>query len=218
VLGNAADFFMLHDRAQSEFLLLKAQALDGGNPRWPERLARLHSLGKSKRPQAERREAAVQAFAELERAYGLESEELKRFWKLPDLAEAAFEAGEVAKARAYASEVLSKSERPGFFYHQDGMAVHYGHLVLGRLALRDGDMEKAKWHLLESGKTKGSPTLSSGGPRMALAKELLDRGERAAVVEFLRLCTAFWKTDDHRPEQWAYAIEHGKTPDFRFNL
>jgi hypothetical protein len=38
------------------------------------------------------------------------------------------------------------------------------------------------------------------------------------VVEFLRLCTNFWETDDHRAEQWIYAIEHGQKPDFGPNL
>src|SRR5207249_2578747 len=98
-------------------------------------------------------------------------------------------------------------------YHQDADAIHYGHPVLGHLAVRDGDLERAKTHLLEAGKTKGSPTLVSGGPRMALAKELLERGERQVVVEFLKLCSVFWQANDKRAEQWVYAIEHGEMPD-----
>lgn len=73
-------------------------------------------------------------------------------------------------------------------------------------------------HLIESAKMEGSPCLCTGGPNMTLAKELLELGEHAAVVEFLNLCTNFWETKDHRAEQWIYAIEHGEHPDFGPNL
>jgi len=97
-------------------------------------------------------------------------------------------------------------------------AIHYGNLVLGRLALRSGDREKAKRHLLESAKLSDSSYLCIIGPNMMLASELLELGERAAVVEVLNLCTNFWKTNDHRAEQWIYAIAHGQNPDFGPNL
>jgi hypothetical protein len=38
---------------------------------------------------------------------------------------------------------------------------------------------------------QGSPGLFTAGPNMTLAMELLELGERAAVVEFLNLCTNF---------------------------
>jgi hypothetical protein len=91
-------------------------------------------------------------------------------------------------------------------------------LVLGRLALRSGDREQAKRHLLEAGKTTGSPTLCSFGPNMMLAKELLEHGEREAVIQYLRLCGNFWYTNNHQTEQWIQEIEQGGVPDFGANL
>lgn len=219
LLDNAALFFFHSDAALCEDLLKRAQVLDPANPQWGERLGSLYAIGLHQRSGEALRDRAAKGFAELQRSYGLQQgDDLKRFRMLPELAKAAYEAGEFAGAKGYATEALSKVEQPGYFYHREGRAVHFGHLVLGRLALREGDVGRAKWHLLESGKTEGDPALCTGGPNMTLAKELLERGERDVVVEFLHLCTNFWKSHDHRPETWAYAIEHGEVPEFGANL
>lgn len=218
LLGNAAQFFLHCERDRSEALLRQAQALEPQNPDWGERLAHIHSLKAQGLTDEARRETAVAAFAELEKSYALQPGELQRWLMLPELAKAAFEAGALEKARGYATEMLRGAAQPDYFHHQNGAAVHYGNLVLGRLALQAGDVAGAKAHLLESGKTRGSPVLCTGGPNMTLAKELLERGEREAVVQFLHLCTNFWKSRDHRAEQWAYAIQQGQVPDFGANL
>jgi hypothetical protein len=88
------------------------------------------------------------------------------------------------------------------------------------IALRAGDVETARRHLIESGKTPGSPQLNSFGPNMSLAKELLEHGERKVVLEYLDLLEVFWQGD--RPLQtllgWRGMIERGKLPDFGANL
>jgi hypothetical protein len=217
ILGNAAEYFIHFDRTLSEGCLKKAQALEPDNPDWSRRLGFLYRLGFQSRSGADRQATATKALAELERGVR-NAGELERFRELPDLARAAFEAGQWDKARAYATELLQAATLPDYFHSQDGDAAHYGNFVLGRLALRSGDVETAKHHLLESGRTQGSPVLCSFGPSMTLAKELLERGEQDTVIEYLRLCTNFWETDDHQAEQWIYAIEHGDVPDFGANL
>jgi hypothetical protein len=65
-----------------------------------------------------------------------------------------------AKTREDANAVLSASDK----YRSDwnyGNAVHKANLALGRVALRDGDIEQAKHYLIEAGKTPGSPQLNS---------------------------------------------------------
>jgi hypothetical protein len=98
------------------------------------------------------------------------------------------------------------------------MQVFIGHMVLGQVALRRGDIASARQHLLASGRTPGSPVLSSFGPRMSLAKELLDAGERQAVLEFLGLCGKFWLTDFGKLTQWSAEVEQGRVPNFGANL
>ena len=88
--------------------------------------------------------------------------------------------------------------------------------MLGHLALGAGDAEEAKAHLLAAGQTPGSPQLNSFGPNVVLAKELLDLGEREAVLAFLAACRRFWP----RPEleRWEAVIRNGGVPDFGPNL
>ncbi len=87
------------------------------------------------------------------------------------------------------------------------------HTVLGWVALDDGDVARAKSHLLESGKCGGSPQLSSFGPQMGLAKDLLARGERQAVLDYFDLCSTFWSP--RTLKKWAEEVKAGKTPKFR---
>jgi hypothetical protein len=218
VLGNAAQFFISHDKELCASLLKKAQRLEPNNPEWSKRLGYLYGMGLNELVGEARRQAAALSFAELEKAYIDEKEELKRFLMLPELAQAALQAGEQQKARDYATDLLQQSEKPGYFYHKEGDAVFHGNLVLGKLCLLAGDVAKAKEHLLAAGMTSGSPVLCSGGPDMALAQELLDRGEKEVVIEFLRRCANFWETNDHKAEQWIYAIEQGQKPDFSHHL
>ncbi len=218
ILGNASGFFTLHDKALSEELLKKAQSLEPKNPEWAERLGHLYEL-EMQCPKGESRpEAATKAFAELEKAFHLEGDELKRFWMMPNLAKTAFEAGELDKARTYAVDSLAKAALPDYSDGNNGDAKHHGNLVLGGLALKLGDVEIAKEHLLKAGQTSGSPVLCSFGPNMMLAKELLELGEGEVVIQYLKLCANFWQTIDHRAEKWIYAIEHGTVPDFGANL
>jgi tetratricopeptide (TPR) repeat protein len=240
IIGNAANFFTLYDPPLSEELLKQAQRLEPSNPHWPECLGRLYSL-KSGRGTANARANAANAFREfaaadqmrLESASRGETESdaetieekkvqalLSTIDRLPNLAKAAFEAGEFEQARNYASELLEKATSPDLpeFFRNDGNAIHHGNLILGRLALRDGDLEHAKQHLIAAGKTSGSPQLNSFGPNMSLAKEFLEQGARDTVLEYFELCRSFWQGHDSVLDQWAQEIRAGKIPVFGANL
>ena len=185
ILNNAARFLLLNDKAISEELLKRARSLEPDDPIWSRRLAHLYWLEMIGKDAAAQRTLAAKAQAEYERAQGLYRDERERLDELHDLAEAAFEAGDYAKADTYASELLSKAEEG----HRD---VFYGNQILGRLALVRGDLERAKSHLLASAETAGYPLLSSTFRSMALAKELFARGERETVRRFLERCSASW--------------------------
>jgi tetratricopeptide (TPR) repeat protein len=217
VLANAAGFLLLKDRDLSERLLKKGQSLEPNNQEWSKRLAHLYSLTARGHSGRAARDAAARSLEELEKALAMTSHPAERFDLLLDLAKSALEVGDFEKARTCASELLTKAVLPEFAWHS-GDAVHHGNLVLGRLALMAGNIEQAKAHLIEAGKTRGSPVLQSFGPKMMLAKELLERGERGIVVQYLRLCTNFWQTANHQLEQWIYVIERGEMPDFAYNL
>ena len=72
--------------------------------------------------------------------------------------------------------------------------------------------------MLLAGDTPGSPQLDSFGPNMLLAKELLEHGEREAVIEYFKRCGRFWEMERTRLEQWTKDARAGRTPDFGANL
>jgi tetratricopeptide (TPR) repeat protein len=143
--------------------------------------------------------------------------DIGRFYALADAAKAAFEVGETEKARAHAQEALDLASR----FRDDwnyGNAIHDGHMVLGRIALRNGDVETAKRELVEAGRTPGSPQLNSFGPNMSLARDLLERKETDAVTTYFALCTTFWKLERGNLGRWSALAKAGEIPDFGANL
>jgi hypothetical protein len=158
-------------------------------------------------------QTAAEALARYEMLLSSTTDPARRFLLLTKATTTAGEAGEAAKAKAYARELLESapSMRENWNY---GNALHLGNLVLGRLALASGDVAEAKRLLLEAAHTPGSPQLNSFGPNMLLAKELLEKGEREAVVQYLDACAKFWVGARGRIETWKAELAQGQTPNF----
>jgi hypothetical protein len=89
--------------------------------------------------------------------------ERDRYHLLRKITWAALTAGEHGKARRFAEELVARVGEPDLA-DLVGDATHEGNIALGRLALLDGDVERAKRHLIEAGKTPGSAPLRSFGP------------------------------------------------------
>lgn len=138
------------------------------------------------------------------------------------LAPAALSAGETEKAADFAERLLtvgkSLENEPGFGPSFKSDSIHIANIVLGRIALANGDIEKAKEFLLVAGQVKGSPTLNSFGPDMLLAKQLIEKNERDTAIKYFALCADFWKMEDGKLEQWKNVVKQGGTPDFKGNL
>lgn len=146
-----------------------------------------------------------------------QDQELDAF-ELGKQTQVAFDAGEFDKATKYANEllsVLSAEQQRSVGY---GKEVHTAHIVLGRIALLRGDVKAAGSHLMDAGSVKGGATLSSFGPNMALAKELLEHGERDVVIAYLKRCKSFWDMDRGSLAKWIATIENGGMPNFGPNL
>ena len=99
-----------------------------------------------------------------------------------------------------------------------GNAVHDANMVLGRIALLEGEVEKAKDHLIAAGTHAGSINQRMHGPNMSLAKDLLEKGEREVVLEYFQLCRKFWPDDEGKLAAWTAAINQGQIPNFGPNL
>jgi tetratricopeptide (TPR) repeat protein len=155
----------------------------------------------------------AQAMEDLKNAEGDE----ERFYAIDEAAKAAVEVGKPEEAERYAKEALEMAPRFRKNWNY-GNAVHDGHMVLGRVALRHGDVETAKSELILAGQTPGSPQLGSFGPNVSLAKELLEQKQVDAVVEYFDLCGKFWELERGRLKQWSALAKAGELPDFGANL
>jgi tetratricopeptide (TPR) repeat protein len=219
VAGNAAAFLLLSDRALSERLFKRAQALAPSDPDWAQQLGHLYQLQMSSLSGPERQAMARQALAQYEAWFHLQREPQNDYSALDDMAMVAFEAGAWEKARQYAVQLLNWATSAGANpSSRAGNAIHKGNLVLGRLALRAGDVPKARSYLLAAGRTPGSPQLDSFGPNMTLAREFLKHGERNVVLQYFQECAAFWQMGQENLKQWSEEVKAGQIPDFGANL
>jgi hypothetical protein len=140
-----------------------------------------------------------------------------RFVLLPKWCARAVEQDKVTLAASHAQELLKlAAQYPDDWNH--GNAIHHGHMTLGQVALRRGDLEAARAELIAAGQTSGSPQLCSFGPNMRLAQEFLRIGDRDVVLEYLDLCRQFWRMGAARLEAWAEDIRENREPDFGPNL
>ena len=58
----------------------------------------------------------------------------------------------------------------------------------------------------------------ASGALSRLAKELLEAGETAVVLEYFELCRRFWVMGAPYLAQWTAAIQESRIPDFGANL
>lgn len=143
--------------------------------------------------------------------------EEERFYALGDAAKEAFEKGDYINAKAFALELekLTPDYKGNWNY---GNAIQDSNIVLGRLALREGHVKDAKAHLIEAGKSPGSPQMDSFGPNMTLAKDLLEHGEKDVVIEYFSLCKSFWEMQNGKLDEWTVLVKAGRIPNFEANL
>jgi hypothetical protein len=107
-----------------------------------------------------------------------------------NIAFAAMGAGDYNKAKLLANELLVNNvDTLSFDY---GNKIHNANTLLGRVALMEDDVEQAKAYLIKSGEGPTSPQLSSFGPSYILARELLERGEKNIVLDYLDLVYILW--------------------------
>lgn len=204
----------------AEKLLVRAQSLDPASPDWSGALGQLYELKvhAAASPQ-ERARWSGKAVEQMEKGLAHTTDPKWRKGSLSALSKAAFNAGAFDKAEKHAKELLALAEAhagdPTY-----GDAVHDGNVVLGRLALRRNDVRKAKEHLARAaeGATEASGTLSSFGPNVSLANDLLERGEKDAVIAYFEACKKFWTYPRNPLDRWIAEVRAGKKPNFGGNL
>lgn len=120
--------------------------------------------------------------------------------------------GHLKKARVHAQAMVKVAA--GIHDGMDGKQVHSGHVILGRIALREGDVGEARARLELAGRTAGAAQL--GCPEMALANELLQHDERNAVLQYLLLCRTACDSYGDTLDRWIAQLRDGLIPELEF--
>lgn len=137
----------------------------------------------------------------------------------------ALEIGELELAKKVADQMLLNNKDLNSWNY--GNVIHEANTILGHVALRQDDLDKAKSYLIKSGNTPGSPQLNSFGPSFILAKELLKKDQKDVVLEYFDLVAVFWANPDQRTNEnskkiardhadqllkWKQEVKEGKIP------
>ena len=210
VLANAADFMDSREADKAEELASRAHTLDPKSIQAARVLAEVcerKMIRAEPGPKIQMAQQALQLREQIRTA--MDPGQEYPLQELTRLAVDAFEAGDTVKAQKYAQDLAR---------HDNADALHHGNLILGRLALRNGNMTEAKERLLAAGKNSGSPVLGSFGPNMVLARDLLLKGEQEVVLQYFDECEKFWKTGGNKLNDWRQAVRQGRIPDFEGNL
>ena len=211
VLATAADAFGLDHKMMILALRCRCTWLEPRSTEWKMRLAvELDYLVDDDCDQVD----VARLHLEFMKPYLEESSEAGRAHLLTELSLAMFDVEGQERANDLARQLLEIAEQTSDWNTDN--AWHKAHTILGLLAIRERDLQRARVHLLMSAQKGKSPQLRILGPNMRLAKALLEAGEWGVVEEFLELCSEFWDGDEL--DWWTDQVEDREMPFFEFNL
>src|SRR2546421_10604105 len=202
VLKNAEKFFFGKDPAIADRLIHQIAEKDPANPQWAIELAQLYRMFGI--PGEHIENPTERALEEYNRVLALTHTPAARRTLSGDMADAAFKIGDFAAAAELAKIYLKSTDRP---------AVQRANTILGRVALRADDLAGAKHYLFNSLDSGAPRDIAFSGPIFILAKELIERGEREAVLQYLGNCLALWPRGEPILRMWMAEIQEGKTPN-----
>lgn len=232
---NAASFIRYVEPSAAISLLSEGEKIDPEEYEFPLKLADIYeSRSTSPKVEAARQrsyltlalEKGEQALSQIKKERSRERDR-DRKELLKTLSKVGLELKQYDRTRAFATElILDFGDDPYEFGYEE--AVHKGNIVLGRIALAENDIAKAKEHLLIAIKaTLRSEFVWLSEIDLDLARELLAKGEKDAVVEYLRLCLSLRERDKEAEERykseisalksWQEQIKTGKVPSLDFD-
>lgn len=211
------------------FFLLVGHALFPRSPTWPSLIGFIH-LRNAQVAESDtvRKREALRARHWLEKWAQLASRRatgdltsprtrLSRAHQLTFIAQAALAAGNLKEADRLAHEVLriSPSAEEAGGSEESGDAESFiAHIVLGKVALAQGDVTNAEERLQAAASISPTvPAFATLGPDTALAQGLLAHGRVEAVIDYLEACRGFWVMGRNQLDDWVERIRQGQQPD-----
>ena len=202
VLKNAEKFFFGKDPAEADRLIHRISEREPNSSEWPVELAYLYRMFGI--PGEKIDNPAQRASEEYRRVLELTKNPAAREALPGEMADAAFRIGDFPAAVELAKIYLKSSDRP---------AVQRANTILGRIALRTGDLADARQYLLDSANPAAAPDIVLSGPTLVLAKELIEHGERETVLAYLESCLKLWPRGENVLRIWIADIKNGRTPN-----
>jgi hypothetical protein len=206
--------------------------LDPQNYQLPMLVAEINASIQNKATGAEAESAARKVLDQGSRALVLLKKErsherdAERARILKTLCRAAIRTGDVEAAASFARELVldfGQSSDQGIYDE----AAHIGNTTLGLVEIRRNNIAKASEHLLASIRAPLRMEYNNlSRIETSLVKELYAKGEKAATLEFLKLCLTIpnfkiypesYADDVHALKLWIGQIEKGMTPNFDFS-
>jgi transglutaminase-like putative cysteine protease len=232
---NAVEFTRDKEPEVAQKLLVEGARFDKENYEFPLLLSdlvytKLEELEDENPSEYQKKKSALfkQAFENGETALALLKKERstdrdqKRVKLLQSLTKIAFELGKFDRAKAMATELILDFGQDAASASYDD-ATHIGNIILGRIALRENDEAKAEEYLLIAIRAPLRAEKSYfSGVDMQLAKELLEKGAKSTVAEYLKLCEKLLNNSElytakvQTLKTWQEQINQGKTPSFDF--
>lgn len=242
VMSNAGACLLPHDRAGGLSLLGAAFKVDSDNPLFRHRLLGAHRVmmwGRTALADADgddRKSLAADLLKEAEAILDItaatkQPQELaERVDLFRVVGMSAVETGDLAKARSAAEKLAAADAQKDPAVKSVGFAGHYAAIILGRVALREGKMDEARAKLQEAGKSvppgarrfnfrlgvNSDIVPGPSGPDVVLAKEMLEKGERDAVIAYFAQCEP--ELTNSRADIWIKLVRAGKMPHFTQGL
>jgi len=108
---------------------------------------------------------------------------------------------------SYAQKLLSE-------HGESGEAIYTGNLILAQTSIDNNDIVSAKRYLLDAASTTGAHSIEQNGLDTSVARALLDRGERDAVLEYLKRGHTLWPQGEQIVSRWEATIRAGRRPNF----
>ncbi|UDQ98378.1 hypothetical protein AAEX28_15560 [Lentisphaerota bacterium WC36G] len=199
LLWCAANFFKTVDPKSSVKFLEKGKKLDKNNLKWYKALGECYYIVNN----------GKLAYENFKFVYDNEDKNsLQKIMLLGDLTRTAYISKNYFAAKKYAMLAIKNSYIKTSYGVINNTDLYFiGNTVLGLIALKNNDIEEASKYLIKS-------VDKTVFPKMNLAKELFNKGEKKVVISFLKKCSLFW--DKKMCEKWIKKIKSNKTPDFKY--
>ena len=134
-----------------------------------------------------------------------------RWYLLPLAMDRQFRLGNLDATEKYAREYLTLATKDPAHLHYT-RAVSSANMQLGKVSMRRGDLRRAGEYMMASLGTPGSDEAKFMQFDMALARTLVDAGQRNIVAEYLDRCSEIaMKGEQYK--RWADEIRKGINPD-----